>query len=126
MMAVLDASAVLAMLLDEPGADMVADAIRTAELSIINYAEAMAKTAENGGDLDLTERILFSSGVRVRAFREGHAMEAAKLRPVTKHLGLSFGDRACLVQGRFSNLPILTADARMASADIGLDIRMIR
>lgn len=125
-MMVLDASAVMAMLLGEPGSDLVGAEIRAAEISIINYAEVLAKTAENGGDLELTSRFLIATGVRIRAFREGHAMEAARLRPLTKSLGLSFGDRACLVQGLFSGRPILTSDERLSRADVGVELRMIR
>ena len=54
------------------------------------------------------------------------SMEIGRLRPLTAHLGLSLGDRACPAQGYFSEMPILTANRRMAEADVGLDIRMIR
>lgn len=65
-------------------------------------------------------------GTRIVPFREEHAFEAARLRPLTKHLGLSLGDRACLSHGRYSGLSILTADTDMAKAEFGLDVRMIR
>jgi len=125
-MFVLDASALLALLLEETGAEQVAAAIRGSEISIVNLCEVVTKLAEGGADPDPVYGIAVSYGVRVQAFREAHAIEAARLRPITKSLGLSLGDRACLAQGRLSELPILTADTRMAEADIGLDIRMIR
>lgn len=125
-MFVLDTSAVLALLLGEDGADVVAPVTRTAHMSIVNLAEVFTKTAEAGGDLAKTHAIVMSYGIRIRAFRDAHAMEVGRLRPLTAHLGLSLGDRACLAQGYFSEMPILTADRRMAEADVGLDIRMIR
>lgn len=125
-MFVLDASALLALLLEETGAEQVAAAIRGSEISIVNLCEVVTKLTESGADPDAVYGIAVSYGVRVQAFREAHALEVARLRPITKSLGLSLGDRTCLAQGRLSELPILTADARMAAADIGLDIRMIR
>ncbi|OJY52419.1 MULTISPECIES: type II toxin-antitoxin system VapC family toxin [unclassified Sphingomonas] len=125
-MFVLDASVLLALLLGESGAQQVAAVVRGAEMSIVNLCEVVARLSEGGADPGAVYGIAISYGVRVQAFREAHAIEVARLRPLTRHLGLSLGDRTCLAQGRFSALPILTADARMASADIGLDIRMIR
>ena len=123
---VVDSSAVLALLLGEPGADIVAEAIRDAEMSIVNLCEVMTKTVESGGDAQGVSEIIRAYGARIRAFHEAHAVEAARLRPLTMHLGLSLGDRACLAQGRLSDRPILTADRRMAEAKVDLDIRLIR
>ena len=125
-MVILDTSAVLAVLLEEPGAENVIPHMREAQLSIINYCEVLTKSAEQGGDLAVVERILNSYHLRVRAFRDGHALEVARLRPLTRHLGLGLGDRACLVQGKFSMMPILTADRKWAKLDLGIDIRLIR
>lgn len=126
MSVVVDSSAVLALLLGEPGADAVAELIRDAEMSIVNLCEVMTKTVEAGGDAAEVNEIMLSYGTRIRAFREAHAIEAARLRPLTMHLGLSLGDRACLAQGTLSDLPILTADRRMAEAQVELEIRLIR
>jgi len=125
-MVVLDSSAILALLLAENGAEMVEQAIRGAEVSIVNLCEVFTKTAEAGGDIKATGAILLSYGIKVRAFHDAHAIEAARLRPLTMHLGLSLGDRACLAQGHISVKPVLTADRQMAKADIGIDIRLIR
>ncbi|OYW21347.1 MULTISPECIES: type II toxin-antitoxin system VapC family toxin [unclassified Sphingomonas] len=125
-MVVLDSSALLALLLDEPGATAVEPVVRGAEVSIVNLCEVLTKAAEAGGNIEGTKAILLSYGITVMAFHEAQAMEAARLRPLTMHLGLSLGDRACLAQGHISALPILTADQQMAKADIGVDIRLIR
>ena len=129
-MYVLDASALLAVLLDEDGADVVAPHLRGAEVSIINVCEVLTKAAEQGGDIDSVQRILDSFGFRTRGFRDAHARQSARLRPLTKRFGLSFGDRACLVRGMFSGRPILTGDRDWKKIDfdpaLGIDIRMIR
>ena len=125
-MFVLDASAVMAVLLNENGAENVAPHLRGGHISIINLAEVLAKAAEEGGDVDVVQRTLETYNMRVRAFRHAHALEAARLRPLTKRFGLGFGDRACLAQGIFSELPILTGDKDWAQLDVGLDIRLIR
>lgn len=125
-MVVLDSSALLAVLLDEAGADIVGPVMRGSEMSIVNVCEVLSKAAGAGGDVAVTRDIISSYGIRIRPFLETHADRAARLRPLTAHLGLSLGDRACLAQGMTSTLPVLTADRRMAQADVGLDIRLIR
>lgn len=126
MIYVLDASALMAIILDERGADVVRQAGRGSEISIINVAEVMSIVAERGGDPWKVDKFIIEMGLRVRAFREGHAAEVARLRPLTKHLGLGFGDRACLAQGIASKWPILTGDHDWAKLDLGLDVRLIR
>ena len=125
-MVVLDTSALLAVLLEEPGAETVIAKMQGAEISIINYCEVLTKSVEQAGDLDEVERIVRTYLLRIRAFREGHALEVARLRPLTRYLGLGLGDRACLVQGKFSDMPVLTADTKWAKLDLGIDIRLIR
>ena len=125
-MVVLDASATLAELLEEAGADVVATQMVGAEVSIVNICEVQTKSAEQGGDVDEVRCVLGGYALRVRAFREIHAEAAARLRPLTRHLGLSPGDRACLAQAQISCLPVLTADRLWGELDIGLDIRLIR
>lgn len=125
-MYVLDASALLAVLLDEPGAAFVSDQMRGAEISIVNVCEVLTKAVEAGQTADEVMRILDTYRFRTRAFRLAHAMESARLRPATKPFGLGFGDRACLVQAKFSGLPVLTGDKDWLKLDLGIDIQLIR
>jgi PIN domain nuclease of toxin-antitoxin system len=124
----LDASAVLAVLFDEPGGDFVFGEMNGSEISVVNLSEVYATLLDGGMTFDEAEEIVSPLPMRVRTYRDAHAWETAKLRPLTKSLGLSLGDRACLAQAKFSLLPVLTADRRMASAKtlLDLDIRMIR
>lgn len=124
-MDVFDSSALLALLLAERGADVVAPIVRGAEIAIVNLGEAFTETAETGGNIDATDAIVFAWGVSVRAFQDARALQTARVRPRTANVGLSLGDRACVARGVVSMLPVITADRQMANADIGVDIRLI-
>lgn len=126
MIFLLDASAVLALVMRERGAEAVAEVARESQLLIVNHCEVLSKIAKEGGDHRRTHDVIVKAGIEIVPFSAEHSIEAARLRPLTIGLGLSLGDRACLAHGRLAKLPILTGDRRMAEADVGLDIRMIR
>ena len=124
----LDASAILAVLLDEPGGDFVFAQMNDAHVSVVNLSEVYATLLSGGMSFDEAYDIVDPLPMRIRTFRSGHAWQTAKLRPLTKSFGLSLGDRACFAHAILSDLPILTSDRRMESAKsvVGVDIRMIR
>ncbi len=125
---VLDASAVLAVLLDEPGGDFVFDQMGDSQISAVNLSEVYATLLDSGMTFEDAHDIVGSLPFRIRSFRDDHSWQAAKLRPLTKTYGLSLGDRSCLAHAKIEGIPVLTADRRMAEAQtaLGLDIRMIR
>src|SRR5512140_2048060 len=92
---VLDASALLAYLGNEPDADVVADAIAGgAAISTVNLAEALSTLAARGSDpaavaSDLTTRGLLDGAITVESFITADAIEVARLRPLTHSAGLS-------------------------------------
>lgn len=114
--AVLDASALLAYLGDEPGADQVANAIAAgAAISTVNLAEALSTLATRGADpaavvTRLTERGLLDGAITIEPFTTADATQAARLRPLTRSTGLSLADRACLAVARRLAREALTAD----------------
>jgi PIN domain nuclease of toxin-antitoxin system len=124
----LDASAILAILFDEPGGDHVFAHLRGSEISVINLSEVYATLMDGGMSFDMAREIVEPLPMRIRNFREAHGWQVAQLRPLTKSFGLSLGDRACITQAMFNHLPILTADRRMEAAKslLGIDIRLIR
>jgi PIN domain nuclease of toxin-antitoxin system len=124
--AVLDASAVLALILDETGADKVEAHLDGAVVSAVNLAEVGAKMLERGSSLEAVDAELRAAGIEVVPFDEAHALEAARLRPLTRAWGLSLGDRACLALGGLTGCPVLTTDREWAQAGLPLDIRLIR
>ncbi|MGV1684021.1 type II toxin-antitoxin system VapC family toxin [Sphingopyxis sp. NJF-3] len=124
----LDASAILAVLFDEPGGDHVFAHLNGSEISAVNLSEVYATLLDGGMDFDKAREIIAPLPMRIRSFREEHSWQVAQLRPLTKPFGLSLGDRACITQAMFNELPVLTADRRMESAKslLGVDIRLIR
>jgi PIN domain nuclease of toxin-antitoxin system len=123
---VLDASALLAFVRREPGADRVAAAIGTAVVSAVNYAEAASKLLDLG---DALEAVTFHLGrlqLELVPFDTEAGLLSASLRPATKARGLSLGDRACLALGLARRLPVLTADREWLSLDLGVEVRAIR
>lgn len=129
---VLDASALLAYLRDEPGADVVADAVATgAVISTVNLGEVLSRVADRGADparvaRQMTDRGLLGGALAVEPFTTADAIEIARLRPLTRDLGLSLGDRACLALASRLDAPVLTADSAWSTLDLPLELRPIR
>lgn len=130
--AVLDASALLAYLRDEPGADVVADAVAAgAVISTVNLGEVLSRVADRDTDparvaRQMTDRGLLDGAIAVEPFTTADAIEVARLRPVTRNLGLSLCDRACLALARRLDTPVLTADSAWSKLDLPLELRQIR
>lgn len=123
---VLDASAVLALYGDEPGARLVSAALPGALLSAVNYTEVVGKCLDRGEAISGVLRKIAAMGVQVVAHDLLLARRTGELRPLTRRFGLSLGDRACLALAERERAPILTADRSWKSLALGLDIRVIR
>lgn len=132
MAAVLDASALLAYLREEPGADVVADVIAEgAVISTVNLAEVFSRAADRGTDpaglaIELTGGGLLDGAITVEPFTVADAIETARLRPLTHRAGLSLGDRACLALARRLRAPAVTADNAWQGITHGVELRQIR
>jgi ribonuclease VapC len=130
--AVLDASALLAYLRDEPGAEAVSGAIADgAVISTVNLAEVFSRAADRGVDpvtlaAGLRERGLLGGAITVEQFTVDDAVDAGQLRPLTRDAGLSLGDRACLALARRLGACALTADTAWDDAGHGVDLLQIR
>ena len=129
---VLDASAMLAFLRNEPGAALVEQALLAgAAMSAVNWAEVLSKLADLGEDATkinqrLTNQGLIGGDLLVAPADEELAIEIALLRPITRVAGLSLGDRACLALARLMQLPALTTERSWASLRTGVEVRQIR
>jgi PIN domain nuclease of toxin-antitoxin system len=130
--AVLDASALLALLKGEPGAERVAEALEQgAYLSAVNLAEVLSRLADWGEDpaeaqARMAQVGLLGAAVEVLPFTGEDALEVARLRALTRAYGLSFGDRACLALARRLGLPALTAERAWAELDLGVPVEVLR
>src|SRR4051812_26724639 len=107
--AVLDASAVLAVLNAETGADIVIAALDDAIVSAVNYAEVVSKLVERGASPVDVREALENINLKVIDFDLALAERTGVLRAVTRHLGLSLGDRACLALAEREGVPVLTS-----------------
>jgi len=123
---VLDASAFLAIIRGENGADIAAARLYGASMSAVNASEALMRGIEKGAPLDLMQELLMAQDVRLVAFDGNLAVEAALLRPATKDHGLSFADRACIATAIRLGAVAVTADRVWATLDLGCPIELIR
>lgn len=124
--AVFDASALLAHIGQEPGSDAIDELAVDALMSAVNLAEVFAKLAERGLSQDQADMIVYRYRLDVVPFDEELARQTGALRPATKALGLSLGDRACVALAQRERLPILTADRNWAKLDLGIPVRVVR
>jgi PIN domain nuclease of toxin-antitoxin system len=123
---VLDASALLAFMFREVGHEKVALVIARCWLSSVNLAEVLGRFAKDGHDPTTVLSRIQTTPIRIVPFEAVDAAEAARLLPVTRPLGLSLGDRACLVLARARGVPALTADRAWLDLDIGVLVHVIR
>ena len=126
MTVVLDASAVLAVINSEPGAQRVQDAWTDASISAANYSEVIAKLVDIDLDDADTFGILDALPLTVRDVDIAQARQAGLLRRQTREHGLSFGDRACLALAVSLGLPVMTADHAWMNLDLGIQVILIR
>ncbi len=107
---VLDASAILALLQNENGKDTVEEVMDDAIVSRVNAAEVLTKLIENGLSLIEAKEALDTLDIAVVDYDENQALKTAELRPLSKHLGLSLGDRCCLALAILEDATAITAD----------------
>ncbi len=124
---VLDASAILAVIGGEAGAEkltpnLLADAIASA----VNLAEVHTKLVSRGWTYDQAWEDATSPVREIVSFDEEHARIAGDLVTQTRHLGLSLGDRACLALGIALKLPVYTAEKAWKKLKVGVRIHVIR
>jgi len=124
---VLDASAVLAVLGGEPGADLVMAALYDgAVISSVNLCEVVGKLTEAGLSSAETRQVLDTLGLDVNDFDADQAVEAGLMRGSTKALGLSLGDRACLGLALTLGSTALTGDQVWEKTGLPVRVRILR
>lgn len=125
--AVLDASAVLAMLYEEAGGEKVVPYLSRGRISSVNLSEVAANMGLVGAATDAVKHVLTALFPKPDAFDTVQAYRAAALASETKIHGLSFGGRACIALGISHGLPVLTADRAWAKLKLpGLKIILVR
>lgn len=97
----------------------------------VNWAEVLSKLAERGVDPRAAATLWIERGIVDQALSIdlGHADDAvrvAELRPSTRGLGLSLGDRYCLALGQRLGATVLTADRPWTTLTVGIMVEAIR
>jgi PIN domain nuclease of toxin-antitoxin system len=122
---VLDASAVLALLQQEPGAEMVSKIMGKAIISSVNWLEVASKLGRTT-PLEDVLAILEEIQLTVVPFDEAQAVQAFSIEATILPLKISLGDRSCLGLARSRNLPVVTADKIWQKLNIGVEVKLIR
>jgi ribonuclease VapC len=124
---VLDASALLAILNREKGAErLTPDLLADATTSTVNLAEVQTALVRRGAAPDEAWEDALSPIREPSPFTADHARIAGDLVSQTSAWGLSLGDRACLALGLALRLPVYTADKMWKNLRVGLKIHVIR
>lgn len=111
---VLDASALLAILLDETGADAVSGVLPSACIGTVNLAEVATVLARRGLAPDQVRRAIDLVKVIVVPLDRGVATDAGTLWPITRAAGASLGDRCALALARLLDATLVTSDSLLA------------
>jgi ribonuclease VapC len=124
---VLDASAILAMLNDEPGAEKITpELLSRATTSAVNLAEVQTILVRKGGDPDESWALAVDPIPDVEPFTAEQARIAGTLIQKTRSLGLSLGDRACLALAIALDAPVYTTDQLWRKLRLGVPIHVLR
>lgn len=126
MVAVLDASAVLALTQSEPGSAAVVPYLGDAVISSANYAEVIFGITRRGVEMDAAKWLIHLLRIDVVPFTQSHAVLAAGYGSVGAAIGLSLGDRACLATAAHLGAPAVTADRVWADLDLDVEVVVIR
>lgn len=123
---VLDASALLALVLSEPGQSVVRELGEDGLISAVNFSETLAKLEERGVDESVAVDMLNLLDLTIVPFDRAQAVATARLRKQTRSRGLSFADRACLALAAVHQSRVLTADREWQALDLDVEIILIR
>jgi ribonuclease VapC len=125
--AVLDASAILAVIFQEPGAEKLTEEILdNAIASTVNLAEVQTKLVKKGYDPEVAWEDTLLLETPPEPFTADHAKIAGDLIATTEKYGLSLGDRSCLALAIALKAPVYTTEQLWRNLKLGIPIHVIR
>ncbi|PSR30156.1 MAG: VapC toxin family PIN domain ribonuclease [Sulfobacillus benefaciens] len=95
-------------------------------MSAVNLAEIVSKQRDGGMPEPVIKDVLAELSLTIVLFDADSAFAIGLLIALTKSLGLSLGDRACLSLGITRHLPVLTTDRVWERLSLPVEIRAIR
>lgn len=126
MSVVLDASALLAYLQNEPRSEIIDNVLSHSIMSSVNWSEVVQKAIVKQIDIDGMRQELEILGLTIVPFTLEEAELTANLWKITRQYGLSLGDRACLGLGLYLNLAVYTADKVWTRLNLPIKVHCIR
>ena len=123
---ILDASAMLALIFDETGSEIVSAHAQGSQILAINFSEVVARVIAIDGNPKRAEVSADRLEIAIIPFDRQHACLTAEMIKRTSSIGASLADRACLALAEISGLPVLTADKDWSKLNLSIDIRQIR
>lgn len=126
MTVILDASALLAFLQNEPGNNQVEAILPEAVICSVNWSEVVQKTVAADIDVNGLREDLEALGLKILPFSAEEAELAGRLWQQTRQFGLSLGDCACLSVGMRLEAPVLTADRIWTTLNLPITVHSIR
>ena len=121
---VLDSSAILAVIQDEPGQEVVLPVLEGALVSTVNLAEVATCIAKLGVPKDVVHTTIAKLPIHPCNFGYDLVCFTGALIQETRQFGLSLGDRACLALGMMRKIPVFTADRVWKELENSLDIQV--
>lgn len=125
-MYVLDASALLAVMLGETGTDVIHAILANATMGAVNLSEVVAKLQERDVPDGVIDQSLADLALALVPFDRDQAMRAGKLRQSPRGARLSLGDRACLALAASIEATAITTDRAWARVDTGISVEVAR
>ena len=123
---VLDASALLCLFFDEPGAKKVEAVLAGARIGTANLAEVIAKLVDRGVDGEAIAAEIAELDLEVVPLDRAQAEAAGLLRSATRGAGLSLGDRCCLALADALGATAVTTDRAWAGLAGGVPVEVVR
>ena len=122
---IIDASALLAYLQGEKGAEAAKQYCIEGVMSAVNLSEVFQKAIPHKGTA-IVQAIIQQAAIEIVPFSKDQARVAAELHQKTAGKGISFADRACLSLGVQLELPVVTADRQWKEVDAGVELIFFR